>query len=76
MLERIVRQDLLGSYRHAAGVERSLHRISLMLASRWQRTFDLEASVPNLLAHEADYAADFAEFFPQLQAHVSAHSGE
>lgn len=72
VLDRIVRHDLLGSYRAPAGVERSLRRISLMLASRWQREFDLERSVPNLLEHEADYAQDFAEFFPQLQAHVAA----
>jgi acyl carrier protein phosphodiesterase len=72
MLDRIVRHDLLGSYRRAAGVERSLRRISVMLASRWHREFDLERSVPNLLEHETDYAADFAEFFPQLQAHVAS----
>jgi acyl carrier protein phosphodiesterase len=72
MLDRIVRNDLLGSYRKPAGVERSLRRISIMLASRWQREFDLERSVPNLIEHEADYARDFAEFFPQLQAHVAA----
>ena len=47
-------------------------RISAMLASRWRREFDLERSVPNLVAHEAEYARDFAEFFPQLQAHVTS----
>lgn len=74
MLGRIIRHDLLGSYRHPAGVERSLRRISAMLASRWQREFALERSVPNLLAHEAGFAEDFAAFFPQLQAHVAALS--
>ena len=72
MLDRIVRHDLLGSYRTPAGVERSLRRISIMLASRWQREFALERSVPNLIENEADYARDFEEFFPQLQAHVAA----
>jgi acyl carrier protein phosphodiesterase len=71
VLDRIIRHDLLGSYRQAAGVERSLRRISVMLTSRWKREFGLERSVPNLLASEAGYAADFAEFFPQLRAHVA-----
>jgi acyl carrier protein phosphodiesterase len=75
MLDRILRHDLLGSYREPAGVERSLRRISTMLASRWRREFDLERSVPNLIAHEAEYARDFAEFFPQLQAHVASPTG-
>jgi acyl carrier protein phosphodiesterase len=71
MLERITRLDLLGSYRRVDGVERALRRISTYLASRWHKQFTLENSVRDLLAHEADFAADFAEFFPLLRTHVS-----
>ena len=70
-LERIVRLDLLGSYREIAGVEHALRRISTYLTQRWKRSFELQASVPLLVADEAGLAADFAEFFPQLQAHVA-----
>lgn len=70
-LGRILQHDLLGSYRELAGVERALRRISTYLSKRWQRPFALEASVPLLSAGEAGLAADFAEFFPQLQGHVA-----
>ncbi len=70
-LDRIVRLDLLGSYRELAGVEHALRRISTYLTQRWKRSFDLPASIPPLVAEEAGLTADFAEFFPQLQAHVA-----
>jgi acyl carrier protein phosphodiesterase len=69
-LERIVRYDLLGSYRELSGVERSLRRVSLYLSQRWKRDFALEKSVEDLRAHEAELSADFAEFFPQLRSYV------
>jgi acyl carrier protein phosphodiesterase len=69
-LDRIVRFDSLGSYRELEGVERALRRISTYLTQRWRRPFALEASVPLLSADEAGFTEDFAEFFPQLQAHV------
>lgn len=67
-LDRIIRHDLLGSYRRIEGVERSLRRVSAYLSSRWQREFALEKGVADLIAHRAGFEADFAEFFPQLQA--------
>jgi len=70
MLERIIRYDLLGSYAGVDGVERALRRISSYLTSRWGREFVLDRGVRDLLAHEAEFAADFHEFFPLLQAHV------
>lgn len=73
-LERIIRHDLLGSYREIAGVERSLQRISSYLASRWRREFALERAVHELRAHERDLSNDFSEFFPQLRTHVAALS--
>jgi acyl carrier protein phosphodiesterase len=70
-LDRIIRHDLLGSYRRIEGVERSLRRVSAYLSSRWQREFELERGVTDLIAQRAGFDADFAEFFPQLQAAMS-----
>ncbi len=71
MLERIVSNDLLGSYVRVAGVERALRRISAYLTSRWKRQFVLELGVRDLLAHESAFGDDFQEFFPALRAHVA-----
>jgi acyl carrier protein phosphodiesterase len=70
-LDRIIRHDLLGSYRRTEGVERSLRRISAYLSSRWQRQFELERGVADLVAQRAGFDEDFVEFFPQLRAAVS-----
>jgi acyl carrier protein phosphodiesterase len=71
MLDRIVQHDLLGSYARVEGVERALRRISAYLSSRWHKPFALEEGVRELLAHEADFDADFREFFPALRTHVA-----
>jgi acyl carrier protein phosphodiesterase len=72
MVDRIIQHDLLGAYREVRGVERSLRRLSAYLSSRWNRPFALEQAVAELLAHEAELAGDFNEFFPQLHTHVAA----
>jgi acyl carrier protein phosphodiesterase len=74
MLERIIRHDLLASYARVQGVEHALRRISSYLSSRWGRPFALDRGVRDLLAHEAEFAADFQEFFPLLQGHVAGLS--
>lgn len=70
-LDRIIRHDLLGSYRRIEGVERSLRRVSAYLSSRWRREFELERGVVDLIAQRAGFDADFAEFFPQLRVAVT-----
>jgi acyl carrier protein phosphodiesterase len=70
-LERIVQHDLLGQYARIEGVENSLRRVSGYIAKRWQRDYQLEAAAQDLLLQEAEFAGDFAEFFPQLQQHVA-----
>lgn len=70
VVDRIVRRDLLGSYRRVEGIERALRGLSMRLSARWRREFTLEHGVRDLLARQEDFAADFAEFFPALQAHV------
>lgn len=73
-LDRIIRHDLLGSYRRVEGVERSLRRVSAYLSSRWRREFELERGVADLISQHAGLDADFVEFFPQLRAAVSTGS--
>lgn len=70
-LERIIRHDLLGAYARIDGVEESLRRLSHYLARRWRREFALERSIAELREQEPALAADFAEFFPGLQAHTA-----
>lgn len=72
ILERIIRYDLLGSYARVDGVERALRRISSYLESRWHKQFALDRGVRDMLALDAEFAADFHEFFPALQAHVAS----
>jgi acyl carrier protein phosphodiesterase len=69
-LTRMMEDDRLGSYREVAGIESTLRRLSVRLAERLQRPFALEGAIRDLTTHAAEFAGDFAEFFPQLQAHV------
>lgn len=70
-LGHILRDDLLGSYRHIDGVEQALARLGGYLSRRWRREFALERGAAILREQERAFAADFTEFFPQLQAHVA-----
>ena len=69
-VDRMIRHDMLGAYTQIDAVEQSLRRLSMRLSARWHRPFMLEAGVADLRAHHDAFAADFAEFFPQLQVHV------
>jgi acyl carrier protein phosphodiesterase len=69
-VERMMSDDRLGSYRRLDGIEASLRRVSLRLQARTGRDFGLEQGVSELAANFDGLRADFAEFFPQLQAHV------
>ncbi|HEY4366912.1 MAG TPA: ACP phosphodiesterase [Steroidobacteraceae bacterium] len=69
-VERMIRRDMLGSYTQVEAVRHALRRVSMRLAARWERPFELEVSVVDLQNHHDAFAADFAEFFPQLQAYV------
>jgi acyl carrier protein phosphodiesterase len=69
-VERMLADDRLGSYRRLDGIEASLRRVSLRLAARTGRDLGLERGVSELVANFDGLRADFAEFFPQLRAHV------
>lgn len=70
-VERMLREDRLGSYRRLDGIEESLRRVSLRLAARTGRDIGLERGLSELVANFEGLRGDFAEFFPQLQGHVS-----
>ena len=75
-LRRILANDRLGSYVQIEGIEVALRRVSMRLSARVGREFHLERGVAEMAAHFDALAADFAEFFPQLQAHVALFSPE
>ncbi len=67
-VERMIREDRLASYRRIEGIEASLRRVSACLSARVGQDFELENAVSELLANFDGLKADFAEFFPALQA--------
>lgn len=73
---RMIADDRLGSYRHVEGIADTLRRISIRLTLRLGRPFALEDAVDELTANDAALAADFAEFFPALQARVAQWQNE
>lgn len=70
VLERIMAEDRLGSYREIAGIETALTRLSAYLTQRWERPIALQNGIADLIEHDGNFARDFAEFFPFLVAHV------
>lgn len=70
-LERIMADDLLGSYRGIDGIESALRKLSARLTARVGRDFALDASVKELRENYGELRGDFAEFFPQLRSHVA-----
>jgi acyl carrier protein phosphodiesterase len=67
-LDAMRRANWLCGYREIAGITETLSRIG----RRFRRPVNLAATVPQLERDYALFRADFAEFFPQLIAHVSA----
>jgi acyl carrier protein phosphodiesterase len=72
LLARAGEGDLLGSYRRLTGIEAALRRLSRRLEARLGRPFALERAVVELEAHYDALGRDFAEFFPELRAHIEA----
>jgi acyl carrier protein phosphodiesterase len=71
-LDRMVRDDRLGSYRTLEGIEATLLRVSIRLTERTGREFALEKAITELRANFDGLGSDFAEFFPLLRSHVAA----
>jgi acyl carrier protein phosphodiesterase len=69
-IDRMIRDDLLRSYRELTGVESALTRISRRLERRMNRTFTLELAMTDIVANYDKLDRDFQIFFPQLRSHV------
>lgn len=63
----IAAHDWLGSYRQRDSVDRAVSRVALRLSRNGER---LVQCLDDLRRHEAQIAAGFEQFFPQLQAYV------
>jgi acyl carrier protein phosphodiesterase len=70
VLEKIIDVDRLGSYRLIVGIQDALVKLSARITERVGRVVDLSAALEDLIACDAALAADFAEFFPDLQKHI------
>jgi acyl carrier protein phosphodiesterase len=68
VLERMSMENWLGSYRTVEGVRDALNRIG----ARLRNPVRLGECIPELKAAQKDFHSDFAEFFPELVAHVRA----
>lgn len=66
ILQRMIEEDRLISYRDIHGVELALLRLSNRLNARFHRGIRLQDAVPSLAALDPTLEQDFLEFFPQL----------
>jgi acyl carrier protein phosphodiesterase len=66
LLQRMIEEDRLFSYRDISGVELALGRLSDRLNARFHRDIRLQDSIPGMIACEVELEQDFLEFFPQL----------
>lgn len=73
MLQRMIEEDRLWSYREISGVQTALWRLSQRLNDRWHRDIQLTEAVPGMQACDAALEGDFLEFLPQL---VEASRGQ
>lgn len=72
VLERMIQEDRLTSYRDVEGVYSALKRLSERISVRLGRSVALESAVPQLLDESHVLARDFDEFFPSLKRHVES----
>ncbi|MBM4071958.1 MAG: DUF479 domain-containing protein [Planctomycetes bacterium] len=71
VLQRIIAEDRLGSYRELGGIETALTRLSGYLSGRWRRPIELQRGIADMVEHDGAFTRDFAEFFPLLVEHVN-----
>ncbi len=68
-MRRFIDDDRLNSYATVAGIEDTLARVSRVIAERIpHRAIPLTDAMPILIARDAEIAADFHEFYPELMA--------
>ncbi len=72
VVDAILAEDRLASYRHLDGIKTVLQRMSMRLSARVGRDLRLEQAVSDLIANFDALEQDFMEFFPALQEHVAS----
>ena len=70
VIDRMIREDWLGSYINLSGIEQTLARISWKLNRRNNRQYDLTPAIEELIINYSDLERDFKLFFPQLQCYI------
>lgn len=75
-IRRFVDEDRLNRYATRDGIEDTLARVSRVIAKRIpNRPVWLPDAMPVLTAKDADLAADFHAFYPELMAFAAEHKG-
>ncbi len=68
-MRRFIDEDRLNQYATLAGIEDTLARVSRVIAERIpHRAIPLTDAMPILVARDAELAADFHAFYPELMA--------
>jgi len=75
-IRKFIDEDRLNRYATLDGIEDTLARVSKVIAKRIpNRAIPLTDAMPILIARDADLAADFHEFYPELSAFVAEQRG-
>jgi acyl carrier protein phosphodiesterase len=75
-LRKFIDQDRLNRYATRDGIEDTLARVSKVIEKRIpNRAIPLTEAMPLLIARDAEIAADFHEFYPELMAFVAERRG-
>ena len=73
-MRRFIDEDRLNRYATLDGIEDTLDRVSRVIAERIpHRAIPLTDAMPILIGRDADLAADFHEFYPELMAFAAEH---
>lgn len=71
-IRKFIDQDRLNRYATLDGIEDTLARVSKVIEKRIpNRAIPLTDAMPTLIARDAEIAADFNEFYPELMAFVA-----
>ena len=70
VINRLIVEDWLGSYRNLIGIENTLKRISWKLTRRRKKEYNLVPAIAQLTNNYTQLERDFKEFFPELIAHI------
>jgi acyl carrier protein phosphodiesterase len=76
-MRKFIDQDRLNRYATLDGIEDTLARVTKVIEKRIpNRAIPLTDAMPLLIARDAELAADFHAFYPELMAFVAGRKGE